>query len=270
MSTVGQAYRGFPGETAGARVLRLSGEHGVPVSVAGEEAAQTRLGIQRPDRYLETLDTITKADLGFLFERRDGRELAYRSRSTLYNQDPVITLNFANGVISEPFQPTDGDKLTKNDVAVDPRGRGHVTAGSPDHRPHVRPGPARRSRPVRRGLHPVPGGRPPDRRARPVAHAPGHPRRSPLHEDHAQPRQPQGLRDDRRHLPGRRRRPHTPHQPPRRPRARRRRPHHPRLQGGDRREELDDHVQLHPRERRGRWGRSRIRYSAGRTPTGPP
>ncbi|CAM5721174.1 hypothetical protein ACTFBT_16060 [Streptomyces microflavus] len=118
VSTVGQAYRGFPGETAGARVLRLSGEHGVPVSVAGEEAAQTRLGIQRPDRYLETLDTITKADLGFLFERRDGRELAYRSRSTLYNQDPVITLNFANGVISEPFQPTDGDKLTKNDVAV--------------------------------------------------------------------------------------------------------------------------------------------------------
>jgi len=116
--SVYRTFMGLAGEPAGDRVLRLSQEHGVPVSVAGETAAQTRLGIQRPDRYLETLATIAKADLGFLFERRDDRELVYRARSTLYNQDPVITLNFANGVISEPFQPTDGDKLTENDVAV--------------------------------------------------------------------------------------------------------------------------------------------------------
>ncbi|PJN31301.1 hypothetical protein CG717_16160 [Streptomyces sp. CB02613] len=112
------AFHGFPGEPAGARVLRLSGEHGVPVSVAGQEAAQTLLGTQIPGRYLETLATIAASDLGVLFERRDDRELVYRARSTLYSQDPVLTLDWPAGVISEPFRPTDDDKNTENDVAV--------------------------------------------------------------------------------------------------------------------------------------------------------
>ncbi|MEU2799061.1 hypothetical protein [Streptomyces sp. NPDC007117] len=112
------AFHGFPGEPAGARVLRLSGEHGVPVSVAGQEAAQTLLGTQTPGRYLETLATIAASDLGVLFERRDDRELVYRARSTLYSQDPVLTLDWPAGVISEPFRPTDDDKNTENDVAV--------------------------------------------------------------------------------------------------------------------------------------------------------
>ncbi|WP_433406886.1 hypothetical protein [Streptomyces sp. CA-146814] len=116
--TVNGVFRGLPGEPAGDRVLRLSREHGVPVSVAGEVAAQTRLGIQRPDRYLETLATIATSDLGFLFERRDDRELVYRARSTLYNQDPVLVLDWSTGVISEPFRPTDDDKNTENDIAV--------------------------------------------------------------------------------------------------------------------------------------------------------
>ncbi|MFH9134445.1 hypothetical protein [Streptomyces sp. NPDC017524] len=117
-ATVHEAFHGLPGESAGARILRLSDEHGVPVSVAGAEATQTRLGIQRPDRYLDTLATIAKSDLGILFERRDDRELVYRSRSTLYSQDPVLTLDWTKGLISEPFRPTDDDKNTENDIAV--------------------------------------------------------------------------------------------------------------------------------------------------------
>ncbi|MER6635831.1 hypothetical protein ABT285_09740 [Streptomyces microflavus] len=120
--TVYRAASGFPGEPAGERILRLSGEHGVPVSVGGAVDAQTRLGIQRQERYLDALDTIAKADLGFLFERRDDRALAYRARSTLYNQDPVLVLDFSGGVISEPFRPTDDDKDTENDVSVSREG----------------------------------------------------------------------------------------------------------------------------------------------------
>lgn len=117
-ASVYQAFRGFPGEPAGDRMLRLSAEHGVPITVAGAVAAQTRLGIQRPERYLESLATFARADAGLLFERRDDRELVYRARSTLYAQDPVLTLNFADGLISEPFRPTDDDKDTENDIAV--------------------------------------------------------------------------------------------------------------------------------------------------------
>lgn len=117
-ASVYRAFRGFPGEPAGDRMLRLSAEHGVPISVAGAVAAQTRLGIQRPERYLESLATFARADAGLLFERRDDRELVYRARSTLYAQDPVLTLNFADGLISEPFRPTDDDKDTENDIAV--------------------------------------------------------------------------------------------------------------------------------------------------------
>ncbi|MGW3437048.1 hypothetical protein ACWDB3_07690 [Streptomyces bacillaris] len=121
-AAVHRAFRGFPGEPAGDRMIRLSVEHGMLMSVAGTLAAQTRLGIQRPERYLEALGTAARSDAGLLFERRDDRELVYRARSTLYAQDPVLTLNFANGVISEPFRPTDDDKDTENDIAVTRQG----------------------------------------------------------------------------------------------------------------------------------------------------
>ncbi|GAA2985362.1 hypothetical protein [Streptomyces fulvorobeus] len=117
-ATVHQAVMGFPGETAGARALRLSAETGVPISVSGEETHQTRLGIQRPEKYLDSLATIAKSDLGYLVERRDALELAYRARGTLYNQAPTITLSFADGVIGEPFRPLDDDKLSENDITV--------------------------------------------------------------------------------------------------------------------------------------------------------
>ncbi|MFD3657038.1 hypothetical protein [Streptomyces sp. NPDC058620] len=117
-SAVYQAVMGFPGETAGARMQRLSTENGVAISVSGEDAYQTRLGIQRPEKYLDSLSTIAKADLGYLIERRDARELAYRARVTLYNQVPVITLRYTDGVISAPFKPLDDDKLSENDVSV--------------------------------------------------------------------------------------------------------------------------------------------------------
>lgn len=112
------ALMGFPGETAGARVLRLSAENGVPASLVGVADESTPLGVQEPQRYLEMLDTIAAADLGVMLEQRDARTLTYRDRATLYNQTPTLVLDFANGEISAPFAPIDDDKLTENDVTV--------------------------------------------------------------------------------------------------------------------------------------------------------
>lgn len=122
------ALLGFPGETAGARVLRLSAENGVEASLASVVDESTPLGVQEPQRYLEMLDTIAGADLGMMLEQRDARALTYRPRTTLYNQVPTLTLDFANGEISAPFAPIDDDKLTENDVTVQRKGGASATA----------------------------------------------------------------------------------------------------------------------------------------------
>jgi hypothetical protein len=112
------AFLGHPGEAAGTRVLRVCEEAGVPASMVGVPSEQTPMGFQALETMLDTLNTAAKADIGYVLEQRDDRALIYRGRATLYNQDPVITLDFTDGVISSPFQPTDDDKLTQNDVTV--------------------------------------------------------------------------------------------------------------------------------------------------------
>ncbi|MFJ8446829.1 hypothetical protein [[Kitasatospora] papulosa] len=113
-----RAYRGFEGEPAGTRVLRVAAERGVPVSMYGLEQESTLLGVQRPEKFLDTLNTVARTDLGYVLEARDALELVYRGRDTLYNQAPIVTLDWANGVVSAPFRPTDDDKNTQNDVTV--------------------------------------------------------------------------------------------------------------------------------------------------------
>ncbi|THA78418.1 hypothetical protein E6R60_05915 [Streptomyces sp. A0642] len=122
------AMMGFPGETAAARMLRLSEENGVPASLVGVVDASEPLGVQEPQRYLEALDTIAASDLGMVLEQRDARALIYRPRPTLYNQVPTLVLDFANGEISAPFAPIDDDKLTENDVTVSRKGGASATA----------------------------------------------------------------------------------------------------------------------------------------------
>jgi hypothetical protein len=112
------ALMGFPGETAGERALRVAGEQGVPLTVSGALDEQTRLGTQQPERFLDVLHTAAQSDVGYVLEQRDARALVYRGRATLYNQTPVLTVNWADAVVGAPFAPTDDDKDTQNDVTV--------------------------------------------------------------------------------------------------------------------------------------------------------
>ncbi|MFD4320104.1 hypothetical protein [Streptomyces sp. NPDC058548] len=113
-----RAGSGFPGETAADRVVRLAGEQGVPLDLDGEAADSEPLGVQRPAKFLDTLETASDADLGYLLERRDARSLLYRTRASLYTQAPVLTLDYSQGVISGELRPVPDDKLTRNDIAV--------------------------------------------------------------------------------------------------------------------------------------------------------
>ncbi|MGW1278009.1 hypothetical protein ACWD4V_13795 [Streptomyces tsukubensis] len=127
-SEVHTVAAGSPGEAAGARVLRLAAEQGVPTVMRGAPEDQARVGIQRPAQFLETLQTAATTDLAFLLEQREAQGLLYRGSATLCNQSPMLVLDFSAGVVSDPFRPAADDKATQNDVTVRRDGGGFHTA----------------------------------------------------------------------------------------------------------------------------------------------
>ncbi|MBJ6633373.1 hypothetical protein [Streptomyces sp. I5] len=116
--SIHNAYLGWQGERAGARIERLAAEGGYTASVAGEAEHQQRMGIQGRKRLLELLNEASQTNFGYLLDARDRSEVIHRGHSTLWNQPPGLTLDFAAGLLSPPFRPVDDDKLTENDVSV--------------------------------------------------------------------------------------------------------------------------------------------------------
>ncbi|NUK07459.1 hypothetical protein HRW18_05405 [Streptomyces lunaelactis] len=109
------ADHGFTGETAGDRVVRLATEENVPYLVSGIVAEQMQMGPQHPEQLLTLLGECEDADGGILYEERDRLAIAYRGRATLYNQPPVLTLDY--GQITQPFEPVEDDDA-RNDWTV--------------------------------------------------------------------------------------------------------------------------------------------------------
>ncbi|WP_432135142.1 hypothetical protein [Streptomyces sp. bgisy154] len=112
------AATGFQGELAGARITRLAGEAGYTASVAGDVVYQQPMGVQGRKTLLELLNESSRTNFGYLLDRRDGLEVIHRGQSTLWNQQPALTLDYTSGLISPPFRPVDDDKLTENDIEV--------------------------------------------------------------------------------------------------------------------------------------------------------
>jgi hypothetical protein len=112
-ASTGDANLAWNGETARDRLLRLAVEEGVPLSVAMDGNRQPRLGAQKADAFLSLLAEIERTDMGILFERRDAPELAYRSGSSLLNQEPVLTLDFSGGLF-DSIRPRDDDRAPFN------------------------------------------------------------------------------------------------------------------------------------------------------------
>jgi hypothetical protein len=108
----------YTGERAGSRIIRLCDEQNVTASYAGVSTDHVALGPQRINKFTELLLEAATSDQGYLLEARDALEIFYRSRATMYNQTPVLTLDYSQGVISPPFEPIDDDKLTRNNVIV--------------------------------------------------------------------------------------------------------------------------------------------------------
>ncbi|MFJ1865552.1 hypothetical protein ACIOD1_13055 [Streptomyces sp. NPDC088097] len=104
------------GEAAGARVSRLCSEEAVPVDVWGITDGQQAMGYQRPGKLLDVLAESEAADGGILLEDRDRLGLVYRTRSSLYTQNPILTIPYAHLVEFGP--PRDDDSRIRNDRTV--------------------------------------------------------------------------------------------------------------------------------------------------------
>jgi hypothetical protein len=106
------------GETAGERIERLAAQEGIQLGGRGDRGNTAAAGAQRVDTLLNLLDSAADADLGVLAEMRGDSGLSFRTRASLYNQAATLSLDYSAGQITPPFEPTDDDQQTRNDVTV--------------------------------------------------------------------------------------------------------------------------------------------------------
>jgi hypothetical protein len=108
----------FDGETAGNRVIRLCGENGVSIAMFGDPDDSAAMGPQGVATLLDLLAECERADLGTLYESRGELGLAFRTRSSKYNQDARAEVDYAAKQLAPPFEPIDDDEHITNDFTA--------------------------------------------------------------------------------------------------------------------------------------------------------
>lgn len=116
VSIWGASDNGYRSEYATARLLRLSAEENLPIRIATNGSFGAAMGPQRPSTLLDLLGEIEEADGGILYEDRERAGLFYRTRPTLYSQDPKLTIPYAQ--LAPPLEPTEDDRWLRNDRTV--------------------------------------------------------------------------------------------------------------------------------------------------------
>lgn len=107
------------GEAAGRRVQRLCGEEGLAFDGIGDLDDSVTMGGQSRSNALELMREAELADDGMLFETTTALGLGYRTRASLINQEPRITLDYAAFHLSENVpQPVEDDRYIQNRVTV--------------------------------------------------------------------------------------------------------------------------------------------------------
>ncbi|MGW3191589.1 hypothetical protein ACWDBT_27490 [Streptomyces ardesiacus] len=113
-----RAMDAWIGETATARMLRLTSEEGVPFTLSGPAPVGEPVGTQGLEPVLDLIRKAADADGGLLTEDQTSLRLLYRPRATLYSQQPALVLDYAAGQIAPPLEPVDDDEAVRNDITV--------------------------------------------------------------------------------------------------------------------------------------------------------
>jgi len=108
----------WSGEYAGIRFARLCAEEGIGYRIYGAPADTVAMGTQAPKTADALLQECEDADKGLIFEPRQAYVLGYRTRASMFNQAPTVTLSYSAAQLAEPMEPTDDDRLIANDVTA--------------------------------------------------------------------------------------------------------------------------------------------------------
>ena len=106
------------GETAGRRIQRLCDEQGIAFDAVGDLDDTVPLGAQGKQNTLSLIQEAVLADGGMLYENPAVLGLGYRTRASLYNQDPALTLNYAAANLAQIPVPVEDDRYVQNKVTV--------------------------------------------------------------------------------------------------------------------------------------------------------
>ncbi|MGW3135889.1 hypothetical protein [Streptomyces sp. NPDC001139] len=106
------------GETAGRRIQRLCGEQGIAFEWIGDLDDTVPMGAQPKQNLLAHVQEACLADGGLLYETRDVLGLGYRTRASLYNQTPALTLSYTGFNFAEVPRPSDDDRYIQNNLTV--------------------------------------------------------------------------------------------------------------------------------------------------------
>lgn len=115
---LGAQLDGWQGERAGRRIERLCAEAGIAFRALGDLDDTTRMGAQLPATLIALIRAAADADAGMLYEPRDVLGLGYRTRTSLYNQDARLALDYAAHELADAPSPVDDDQAIVNDVTV--------------------------------------------------------------------------------------------------------------------------------------------------------
>jgi hypothetical protein len=99
-------------------MARLAEEEGLSVTRTAGRLPVEYVGYQRREQLVSLFESAASADGGLLTEDMRRIGLHYRDRSSLYTQDPVITLSYTAAGLGPDIEPVDDDTSTVNDVTV--------------------------------------------------------------------------------------------------------------------------------------------------------
>lgn len=108
----------YDGETAGRRIERLCSEEGIAFQSIGDLDDTAAMGTQGVATLLDLIKEAAAADLGVLYETTSALGLGYRARTSLYNQDAALALDYAAKHLFGELVPVDDDLYTRNDRTV--------------------------------------------------------------------------------------------------------------------------------------------------------
>lgn len=112
------ALGGHRGEAAGQRFLRIGDEAGIRVAVWGNPDDTQAMGPQPRDTLLNLLRECVRTDAGRLLEPRDEIGAIMRTGRDLYNQDPIVALDFTAQHVQPPLRPMLTTRPALNDVTA--------------------------------------------------------------------------------------------------------------------------------------------------------